>query len=207
MNQVKTDIQKIAGTYGMDFVELITCTVNGVANATTRACTVTPVDGSLPPFTAYLMPEIDDGILILPSAGSTVKVLCSTQNAPMVIHYSAIDSIYYVAGGSTIQADANGIQLMGSNYGGMVKLVDPNNSEAGVLARLNKIESDINDLKKALLQYLNPATNPVAEGSPGDPSLFQANLFANLATYFNQDLVQTQRSDLENTVVVHGNGQ
>ena len=76
-------------------------------------------------------------------------------------------------------------------YGGLIKLIDPNDSNAGILARLNKIESDINNLKTVFETWV-----PV-------PSDGGAALKTGAALWFGNDLVPTERTDLEDTAVTH----
>ena len=196
MNDIKTAVQKLAGTYGKDTVHLLTCSVNS-ADEASRTCIVTPVNDNLAPFTAYLMAETDNGLLIIPSAGSTVIVLFSGLNAPLVIQYSHADKMFFTAGGSTFQASATGVQLMGSSYGGLVEV-------AALTTKLNNLENDINNLKTILTAIITaasalPPTTPV-------PGSAIAALYTPLAPYTSSPLATTLRTDMENTNVQHGAG-
>jgi len=111
MSEIRKAIQKLGGTHGMDMVQLLTCSVDS-ADEVSRTCMVTPVNNNLASFRAQLMPETDDGILILPSAGSTVQVLFSTLNAPAVIQYSQVDKVLIIAGDTELSMTDGTVQVM-----------------------------------------------------------------------------------------------
>lgn len=142
---IKTAIQKITGAWGKDHVQFLTCTVDSVSVAD-RTCMVTPVNGDYNSFPAQLMAEIDDGLLILPSENSTVKVMFSDRNSPIVIQYSQIDQILMISGNQTYSLKNDLQQFNDGSYGGIPIVKDPANADAGLLARLNKLESIVKDL-------------------------------------------------------------
>jgi len=110
MSEIKTAVQKLAGTYGMTVVELLTCTVTS-ADEASRTCIVTPVNSNLAAFPAMLMPDIDDGVLMIPSAGSTVHVIYSPQNAPLVVQYTQVDKILFITGDTEISMTNGTVQV------------------------------------------------------------------------------------------------
>lgn len=160
---IKTSIQKLAGTFGADTVQLLTCSVDSV-DVAKRLCIVTPANGSFQSFPAYLMAETDDGVLIVPSEGSTVKVIFSNLNSPFVAQYSEINEILIISGNQTYSLK-NGLQQFNDGtYGGIPIVKDPADSNAGLLARLNKLEDVVKDL---VTQY-NSHTHLYSPG-PGTP--------------------------------------
>ena len=100
MSDLRELIQKAAGTHGKDFAIILTCSVDSCSSSDllARRCMVTPINNNIASFPAQLMPDVDDGVLMQPTAGSTVKVLLSGLNAPMVIQFTQIDSISFIAG-------------------------------------------------------------------------------------------------------------
>lgn len=222
---LKQATQKVTGVHGKDHVQLLTCSVDSV-DIPSRSCMATPLNGTFDSFPAQLMAEIDDGLLIVPTQGSTVKVMFSDLNAPTVIQFSQIDQVFIVAGGSMFNIDNTGLKLNipptedPVNYGGIIKLVDPANTDAGVLARLNKIEVDINNLKTDISTILSSATTlqsglaalsgssaPVVGSALSALFLpYITAIISNLTTYSGEELVQTERSFLENATVQHGDG-
>jgi hypothetical protein len=179
-------IMKITGLHKVDQVFYVSCTVESV-DLSTRTCDCSIIDGNLTsdlPGVA-LMAEVDDGVLIVPTVGSTVKVLFSININPIVVQFSEIDSITIIAAGQ--------ITFDGSSFGGLVKVTDADDPDAGVLARLNKIENDLNMLKTIFTSWV-----PV----PADGG---AALHIAAANWAVEELIPTVISQLENLKVVHGN--
>lgn len=63
-----------------------------------------------------LMAVNDDGFLLIPTIGSTVKVLYSENVEPFICQYSAIDKIVMIANESIV--------LNGTSYGGLTKTIE-----------------------------------------------------------------------------------
>lgn len=186
---LREKIQRIAGTFGIDLVQKITCTVvAGSYFASDRSVMVKSMNNSIGTIKAFLMADTDDGILIIPSDDSTVKVLYSRLNAATVIQYSAIDSIYYITGNTICKIYGSGIELNGVSYDGIMKI-------APSITAWNNLQKDINKLKEAFAAW-TPVSN---DGG--------AALKAQLsALYPAAEIPVTQQSDIENTTVKHGNG-
>lgn len=187
MSDIAKLIQKNAGTYGVDAVVMLTCIVDSVDEGK-RLCMVSAINNNLGLFPAQLMPDIDDGILILPAEGSTVKVLFSNLNAPTVIQYSEVDKVFIVAGGSTLLIYSAGIELMGNKYGGIPE-VKP----------LTKIISDLQKDLNALKRVFSASWTPV----PNDGG---AALKVAAGAWAGQVFTPTVRADIENDRVLHGDG-
>ena len=116
-------IQAMAGNQLTAKVHLAACEVESYDQAA-RTCNCLMVDGKAEnTITANLMAQVEDGILILPSVGSTVLVIYSEFIEPTVIQYGGIDKII----------------LNGGDKGGLP--LSPN-----LVTRLNAIENLINDL-------------------------------------------------------------
>lgn len=190
MSELSKIIQKNAGTYGADLVYMLTCIVDSVDEGG-RLCMVIPINNNIASFPAHLMAEIDDGILRIPSKGSTVKIIFSSLNAPTVVQFSELDKIFYVAGGSTFLIDKSGIQLEGTKYGGIPE-VGPTSD------KIIALENKLNDLLVKWNAFC-------AAYVPGSPTVSGLPL-----TLTTSDLPVispiTQRSDLENAKVLHGDG-
>jgi len=190
---IREQIQRIAGTFGIDLVQKLTCTVNSV-DVDHRSCLVTPQNRNIGQLTAFLMAETDDGILIVPSENSTVKVLYSRLNAATVIQYSAIDQVFIVAGGSTFNIYSSGIKLNGSNYYGLV-MIKP------LITKINNLEKLVNAVN-------DNWNNFAAVYKPGSPSTTGLPAALNVLPFTTPTDINpvTQQSDLENTAVQHGDG-
>lgn len=203
---IATAIQKMAGKFKDDPVELIWGDVVSV-DEKAGTCNVRIKNDVEVPDVA-LQAAVCDGLLLLPVVDSTV-VLLKSVNGPyaIVILTSDLDKIYWQVGDASItvwsstQNNGQSTQFNDGTFGGLLKLVDPNNSDAGVLARLNKIEDDNNKLRNLLSSLLSSVVN---EPGNGAPSAFQAALHAGLSSWLSPALVKTQRADLENKLITHG---
>lgn len=82
-------------------------------------------------------------------------------------------------------SDIDEISFKGEELGGMVKVIE-------LVSKLNTLESDLNSLKTVFSSWV-----PVA--SDGGAALKTA-----AATWYGQQITQTQRADLENESVKHG---
>ena len=178
-------ILKLTGLHKVDQVYYATCTVNSVDIAT-RTCDCSIIDGNvasdLPG--VLLMSEVDDGLLIEPVVGSTIKVLFSRDVDPIAVQFSEIANVTLITSGL--------IALNGTNYGGLIKLMDPNNPQAGILSKLNNLESSINNLKTLLTTWI-----PV-------PTDGGAALKTIITEWSGMQLTETLSSDLENANITHG---
>jgi hypothetical protein len=127
--QTQEAIQKIAGTFNKDNVTMVFCTVSSVDQAS-RTCNCTPISGNAETDLedVLLLPEIDDGLLLIPAIGSTIIVAISIKSAPFVIMYSAIDRAFLIT--------ENGIQLQGGEYGGLV-MAEP------LIIALNALQTEL----------------------------------------------------------------
>ena len=196
MPNLATTVQKLANPIGVNPMQVMICSVVSV-DKKARTVNVTPVTDNLAAFPAQLMSDVADGLLIVPTVGSTVKVMLSETATPTVIQYSEVDEVFFVAGGSTFKIQASDVELQGSSFGGLVKVVP-------TVSALVTIQNDINSLK-LLLATLVTAT---AALPPAIPVLGATltSLFSPFATYSAATLTPTIQSDIENIKVKHGNG-
>lgn len=196
MSSVAESIQILAGTYGISPVQVMTCEVTAVSSIE-RTCTVLPLTDNLEPFAAQLMADIDDGLLILPMVGSTVKIMLSEIITPTVIQYSAIDEILIVSGGAAIKIYSSGVELQGTDFGGLMK-VTPS------VKAWNDLQNDVNTLKTQLLALSNALT--LTGGTPLTGASMGSALSTALASYWSSLLAITTETQIENDKVKHGGG-
>jgi len=136
-------ILKITGLHKAVPVYYVNAIVESV-NIASRTCDVTAVDGNvefeIP--NVMLMAVVDDGILLEPVIGSTVKVIYSQNVEPFICQYSEIANITLTA--QTL------IKLNDGSYGGLIKIGQLtstiNNLVAQVQAELLKIVTAITSL-------------------------------------------------------------
>lgn len=196
MPSVAELVQQLSGTYGISPVQVMTCEVKSVSSSE-RTCTVLPLTDNLEPFAAQLMADIDDGLLILPTVGSTVKIMLSEIITPTVIQYSAIDEILIVSGGAAIKVYDSGVELQGTDFGGLMK-VTPS------VKAWNDLQNDVNTLKVQLLALSNALT--LTGSTPLTGTSMGSALSTALASYWSSLLSITTATQIENTKVKHGGG-
>lgn len=186
-HQLKQAIQQLAGTHLKDEVFVDVCTVTSV-DVSTRTCTCTPITG--PSTTGFinvrLMAAVDDGVLYIPTIGSTIIVCHTKHNQPLVLMYSQLDKMVFDAGSSTLQITDGSIQFNDGSFGGLTKTQE-------LKAQLDKT----NALLQALLTVINGT--PIPEAGNGSPSGLQTALKAALSGQQLGDY-----SAIENTAVTHG---
>lgn len=194
IRKIVTSVGKLAGTFKSDLVTMMWGTVKSVDEKKATCNVVISNDVEVPDVT--LQTAICDGWLLVPSVDSDV-VLLKSVNGPnaLIIQTSDLDKIIMQVGdaGFTIwNKTQNGGQIMQLNdgsFGGLLKLIDPDNTNAGVLARLNILEKKVNDI----ILFESTHTHPVAGAV--------ANASTNPAP---QQLTETQRADIENKLITHG---
>ena len=184
--QIKEAIQHLAGTHNKDEIKVVQCEVESV-DVDTRTCNVVTISG-LATYTienVALMSAIDDGVLILPKVGSIVIVIHNKKGIKFVSQFSEVESIVIITGDTTIEIKDGLVQFNDGSFDGFVKIKD-------LVEKLNALEKDINNLKNAFTSW-----TPV----PNDGG---AALKSSAASWYAQQLQETQQSDLENTKITHG---
>lgn len=195
MANISELIQQNAGTYGKMPIQVMLCEVTAV-NASLRTCTVQPLTDNLSPFAANLMTEIEDGVLIVPTVESTVLVMLSEIITPTVIQYSNIDEILIVSGGAAMKIYSSGVELQGSEYGGVMQ-VEPS------IKAWNDLQNDVNNLKSI---FASLAATPILTTAVGTNDGFYTAFATAIASYVTSPLSITTKPQIENPKVKHGGG-
>lgn len=174
-SEIARALRQIAGT-GKGSTPVFTGEVKSVEGET---CTVTVGGLEIPD---VLLTPADDGkegkLTITPKEGSMVTVadLSSGELRHLaVVQWGEVEKITLTAGS---------IELNGGENGGLVKI-------QALTDKLNKLEKDINSLKRAFTTWV-----PV----PQDGG---ASLKGGVASWAAQQLVQTQVGDLEDEKITH----
>lgn len=187
-----TAIQKIAGVFKKDNAYYTIARVKSVDGET---CTVVIQSGEaeLELNNVLLQVEVCDGLLITPATDSNVLVCISTYNPPYVAMFSDIGEYYLQVGDSADLITNDGKRkLNGGEYGGLIKSIDPDNPQIGLLARLNKVENLLNEF---IALYNSHGHTSSAPGSNTSPPL---------APQTNTINPVTSRSDIESDWITHG---
>jgi len=180
-------IQQIAGTYNADIVHLITAEVDSV-NIATRTCSVTTISGKNQTAieNVRLMAAVDDGILFIPTIGSTVMIFYSNYNLPFVVQYSELDQVLFISGSSQVQIIDGKIMLNDGSFGGLVEVIP-------LVQKLNNLENLVNDLISKFNSHTHILTLTSGTGTAAPTTTLETGT-----------LTATQRKDLENSTVQHG---
>lgn len=168
----------MVGSHRNDQVTYINAIVESV-DLPSRSCSCTAIDGHTEYYlpTVKLMAVVDDGLLIEPVVGSTVKVIFSVNIEPFVCQFSEIQNI-------TIIAKTN-ITFNDGSYGGMIIIQE-------LVAKINLLENDLNTLKSMFAAW------------PVIPSDGGASLKAATAPWSGASITLTEIEDLENPMITHG---
>ena len=197
-NDILESIQAIAGTGKMgDKLDVYYAYVN-TYDAKTCSCSCTLVSGNsdIDLSSVNLMSESNDGLLILPTKDSTVLIGKTVNTPPYVLMFSQIDKILYIAGGSTIQVDKDGLKLDGDKFYGLVKVKE-------LTDKINALEKLLNDLITQYNGHTHLGSYPVTGGGGGTASGTSAAT-TSLETGTISPI--TSQSDIENKKVKHGDG-
>jgi hypothetical protein len=184
-------IQKLAGTFNIDFVQIIVATVDSVDEAAfTCDCTATSGDANTSIPAVKLNAEANDSFTLIPKVGSTVIIINSTRNDYFVFKVEEIEKIICVVGNQSYTMDATGFVFNDGNFGGMAK--------TGVVAtRLNLIETVLNQLITAVI-----AINAAGTSLPATP-VTNATLQAFLAPILPNPLVLTTQIQISDNLIKH----
>lgn len=144
MGDVRESVQKLAGTYLKDIIQIFLCTVDSV-DEPNRQCDCTPIGSdsttSLPG--VLLCAENNNGLVVFPHVGSTVIVALSTRNTAFVLMYSDVDKV----------------QFMDGSFGGMVKVID-------LVTQLNNVQNLLNQF----ITIYNTHTHAVSGAATAVPN-------------------------------------
>ena len=174
-------IREIAGVRNDNKVKLFQAIVNSV-DLDTLTCNVTTVSGNarITYDNIQLAAGICDGNIKIPVIDSLVYIISSIYCEPFIVQYS----------------DIKGIQLSGNEFGGMVKVIE-------LTQKVNNLENKLNDLLAQFNQFLTDYgvhTHPTAPSGPISPPS------APTTATTPPDLTLTERAEIENETITHGEG-
>jgi hypothetical protein len=154
-----------------------------------------------------LMPEVSDGELDIPEVDSTVTVLYSDTIEPIIIRASWLKSKEIIIGDQRLKIEIDKQTWNDGNYGGWIKSIDPDNSKKGLLARLNEIEKQHNQLKTDFDNLVNIFNSHIhittATIGTGGPGTIAPTTTTGQSSTAKIDPV-TERADIENEKITHG---
>lgn len=175
--EIQEAIQMLSGAKGQDTVSIVECTVTAV-DASARTCDARTLSG-IPISGVRLMPEVDDGLLVIPTVGSVIIVGYTKTVTPFVCQFSTIDRVLVITGDSTVEIKDGLIKFNDGSYDGFVKVGD-------LVSKLNALEDMVNTM---IALY-----NAHVHASNGVPT----------TSLVTGTLTNTVQADLENTLITHG---
>lgn len=184
--KIKEAVQQLAGTSLSDEVYIVVCSVESV-NEDTRTCDCVAISGKagvdIPG--VQLMAEVDDGFLLIPAVESTVIVAYSKRNVPYITMFSEITKVLIITGDTTIEVKDGSIKLNDGTFGGLIKIEE-------LINKINRLENKVN----SFIEKYNIHTHTGVQTGGGISG----------TTPSTETEIQpvTQKSDLENTLITHG---
>lgn len=177
---IRTIIRRLASPEG-GTPTILVCAVTAV-DTEARTVDVEPINEDAPILSVNLQANQGSraGVVQYPRLGSHVVVgMLEGYDAGCVLLAEDVERIEVDVDGTTLQVDADGIEMNGGTLGGLVKV-------GALTGRLNRIERDINNLKQAVAAWI-PA--------PQDGG---AALKGILSGWAGSPLAETTEADCEN---------
>lgn len=176
--------------------------IAGSQDSTKMTCFVNSVNSNCDNLEVRYHLCISDGVVRVPADDSVVTVAKTAFTDPYIVKDSDLNSYFLGIGNQSFENNGS-IQDFESyvnsgtgSFGGMIKLIDPNSDQAGVLFRIQQIENTLNQL----IGFWNSFATAYIPGSPSVTGL-PATLSTDQVTEISPI---TQRSDLENPNIIHG---
>lgn len=186
--QIQEAVQQLAGKQLKDEVYIAEVQVTSV-NIGARTCACTSVDGlAVSDFQdVQLMNGVDDGILVIPTAGSNIIIGYSKRLLPFVLLFAQIDQVIIITGSSSVTLKDGTIQLNDGSYGGLIKI-------DSLITKINNLENLVNDLITKYNAHTHILTLTAGTGTAAPTVTVEGSTISPV----------TQKSDLENTNTTHG---
>lgn len=186
-------VQKLAGTFGTAKVKLTDVTVRTV-NKEDKTCIVDSVDGTqdIDGLKVRLSLEICDGNTDYPEEGSTITIAFTDFTEPYMVSATWLTEKDVTVGDQCWNIKDKKQYFNSEKYGGIPIVKDPDNSNAGLLKKINQLE----DLVNNILTTLKSTIIPLAPSGTYP--------FAPLYTSYTNIAPVTSEKDISNPSVFHG---
>lgn len=139
----------------------------------------------------FMCSEIDALVFHQKNSDNTYEefVICCNASTGLPLGIQMVDG-----GGNGITISSKGtIEMNGASFGGLVKLIDPNNSDYGILSRLNDIENFLSDFVSKFNNHTHILTLTSGTGTAAITATPEVN-----------PVPSTSRTMLENADITHG---
>jgi hypothetical protein len=181
---IKDSISQAANGFLKNYSTFILCTVESV-DETNCLCSCTPISG--PAITGLenvlLQAEANDGLLLIPTVGSTVMVGTSATDSPFVAMFEDIDKVKLKIGDSTLEVTDGLFKFNGGSNDGMVLINH-------LITKLNNLENGYNDLVTKYNAHTHILTLSTGTGTA-----------ATTVSLETTTLTPTVKADIENTKI------
>jgi hypothetical protein len=181
---IKDAASQLGGNFLKNYSTFILCTVESVDEAN-ALCSCTPISG--PAITGLenvlLQAEANDGLLLIPTIGSTVIVGTSATDSPFVVMFEDIDKVKLKIGGSTLEITDGLFKFNGGGNDGMVLINH-------LITKLNNLENGYNDLVTKYNLHTHILTLTSGTGTAAATTSTETTT-----------LTPTEKADLENTAI------
>lgn len=196
-NTISGLIRQIAGTDINIPVKICDCTVVSL-DEENRICFVNSTSGNktLNNFPVRYMLQVDDGELDVPQIDSVVSVIFSEFTEPYIVKSTELSKKEITIGNQSYEIVGDKQTFNDGSYGGIPILKDPDNTEAGLLKKINNLEKQFNDLKTAFMSW-------VVVPSDGGLALWTILNTPPLGWATNQ-ITPTAISEIQNPNITHG---
>jgi len=138
--QIIEAIQRIAGTFGVEIIQVVDTIVTSDVNEDKLTFGTDAIKGVL------LSPVPNDGIILYPANGSTVKIAYSTKTTAFLLQASDLQKARITIGECEYFIDKDGIKLHGDDFGGLVKVNSLVSAYNTVVTDLIAIQTALNTL-------------------------------------------------------------
>jgi hypothetical protein len=155
------------------------------------------------------MLEISDGDCNKPQVGSTVTIVFSDFTEPYIVKTTWLDEKTVIVGDQLYQIKDGKQTFNDGKYGGIPKIIDPDDSNVGLLKKINQLEDTLNKVNDRINGFINTHKTPTWTVVPQDGGLaLQTAISTWLATPTGQPIDDinplTEQSDIENPSIIHG---
>lgn len=122
---IKEGIQRLAGTFGKDYLTTVDCVVLSV-DEQKRTCAVEPVSTTaLTSFSeVYLSATPNDGLICYPEIGSTVRIALNNKGDKYVLQFGDLQKIRITTGQMEVIVQDGEVLLGDGSFGGLIKIDD-----------------------------------------------------------------------------------
>ncbi len=165
----------------------------GSQDEDTMTCVVDSVDSNLNNLTVRYNLCISDGEINVPEDESTVTIAKTSFTDPYIVRNSDLKSKLIAIGNQTWNNDGNKQIFNDGKYGGIPRIVNPDDSNSSLLKKINNLENLVNDLTSKFNTHTHILTLTSGTGTAAPTANPETTV-----------LTPTVQKDIENPNITHG---